>query len=367
MRILDFRFWILDCFLPRNPTTRNAETVKTTATFSIERTVRYRSITSSVAFGSCQNPKSKIQNYTLLAVFLLTLPHLAVAHPGWGLVIDRQGSVYFTDLERVWKIDAEGRVSVFVEDVHTHDLYLDDAGMLYGEHEWYEQSTQTFHTRYWKATPEGRVSDISEEEAARFFDRWDAEGNRYRLTNDREKAVVLKTTPQGETRRIAGGAFGYADGPGHAARFRLFGTSTWGPDGRIYVTNGGLLRAVSTDGTAATLAGPEQGFPHSVQDNGRPRYSALLGLAVAADGTVYFADIDQRKVFKITPDGALTTVLEPDALWIPVGIALDGNDVYVLEYRRDFASPTNRIGPSGPRVRKLSPDGSVTLVGVADR
>ena len=307
------------------------------------------------------------QFWIFLALFALFLPRLALAHPGWGLVIDDHRNIYFTDLERVWKIDPEGRVSVFIKDVHTHALYLDDAGTLYGEHEWYEQHTQTFHTRYWKATPDGHVSDITEEEAARFFDRWDMQGNRYRLFNDREKAVVTKTTPEGETRLLAGGPFGYVDGPGSEARFRLFGTSVWGPDRCLYVTNGGLVRKVTPDGTVSTLVGPDQGFPHSVQDNGRPRYSALLGLAVAPDGTVFFADIDQRTVFKITPDGTLSPVLEPDTFWTPSGVTLIGNVVYVLEYRRDFASPTNRLGKSGPRVRKIAPDGSVTVVGVADR
>ena len=302
----------------------------------------------------------------LVLIIAIALPRLALAHPGWGIVVDEYGSVYFTDLERVWKIDPEGRASVFVEDVHTHELYIDEAGTIYGEHEWYEESSGTFHTRYWKAAPDGRVTQISDEEAARFFDRWDSEGNRYRLTNDREEAVVVKTTPQGTTTRIAGGAFGYADGPGPAARFRLFGTSAWGPDGRLYFTNGGLLRWLDSDGMVSTMVGPEQGFPHSVQDDGRPRYSALLGLAIAGDGTVYFADIDQRKLFEVTADGVVTVVLEPGVLWTPVGVTLVGSDVYVLECRRDFAAPTNRIGRTGPRVRKLVPDGSVTIVGVAD-
>ena len=300
-------------------------------------------------------------------LFTLALPQLALAHPGWGLVINGQGSVYFTDLERVWKIDPEGVVSIFIEDVHAHDLYLDEAGTLYGEHEWYEEHTETFHVRYWKASPEGHVSDISEDDAARFFDRWDAQGNRYHLFNDREKAVVTKTTPDGNTRRIAGGPFGYVDGAGQQARFRLFGTSVLGPDGSLYVTNGGLVRKIAPDATVTTLVGPDQDFPHSIQDNGRPRYSALLGLAVDADGTVFFADIDQRTVFKVTPDGTVTTVLSPEALWMPSGLTLVEGSLYILEYRRDFASPTNRIGKTGPRVRKINPDGTITIVGVADR
>jgi len=29
------------------------------------------------------------------------------AHPAWGIVVDSQKQVYFTDLESVWKIDGQ--------------------------------------------------------------------------------------------------------------------------------------------------------------------------------------------------------------------------------------------------------------------
>ena len=41
--------------------------------------------------------------------------------------------IYYTDLQRVYRIDANGERSVAVPDVHTHELRLDDPGNLYGE------------------------------------------------------------------------------------------------------------------------------------------------------------------------------------------------------------------------------------------
>lgn len=49
----------------------------------------------------------------LLLVFLL-LPEMVSAHPGWGIVLDRQGNVFYTDLENVWRIDASGRKTIAV-------------------------------------------------------------------------------------------------------------------------------------------------------------------------------------------------------------------------------------------------------------
>ena len=45
----------------------------------------------------------------LLLLLLSLLPVAVGAHPGWGIVLDRQGNVFYTDLENVWRIDAAGR------------------------------------------------------------------------------------------------------------------------------------------------------------------------------------------------------------------------------------------------------------------
>src|ERR671913_639806 len=62
---------------------------------------------------------------TVLSVSIgcLSLVGKAQAHPAWGIALDRQGHVYFSDLTTVWKVDAQGRVSVFraKDNRHTHD------------------------------------------------------------------------------------------------------------------------------------------------------------------------------------------------------------------------------------------------------
>ncbi|HUQ31177.1 MAG TPA: hypothetical protein VM095_03610, partial [Pyrinomonadaceae bacterium] len=82
----------------------------------------------------------------------------------------------------------------------------------------------------------------------------------------------------------------------------------------------------------------------------------LLGLAVDQQGNVFAADIDNRRVLKVAPDGRVTTLLRVDSPWSPSGLAYSNNDLFILEFR---ATPA---GTPAPRVRKLSPDGSVTLI-----
>ena len=72
-----------------------------------------------------------------LLLFLLVIPFSVLAHPGIGIVKDRQGNIYYTDLEQVWKLDKSGNKKIVVHNVHTNELYMDGEDNLYGEHSWY--------------------------------------------------------------------------------------------------------------------------------------------------------------------------------------------------------------------------------------
>ena len=87
------------------------------------------------------------------------LANTAQAHPAWGIAVDRKGQVYFSDLKTIWKIDAQGRLSVFrAGKDHTHELNIDEAGNLYGAENAYDPATQRFFSAIWKMTPAGGFS-----------------------------------------------------------------------------------------------------------------------------------------------------------------------------------------------------------------
>ena len=87
------------------------------------------------------------------------------AHPGIGLVYDGNKTIYYTDLKQVWKLNIEtGEKEVVVKDVHTHELYLDKEGSLYGEHYWYLESEVKFKNYIWKMNPDGVLNKIREDQ-----------------------------------------------------------------------------------------------------------------------------------------------------------------------------------------------------------
>lgn len=80
------------------------------------------------------------------------------AHPAWGIVVDRNNQIYFSDLETIWKVDARGKLTVFragVSGRHAHELSIGEDGNLYGADNSYEPSTRRFFSAVWKMTPAG--------------------------------------------------------------------------------------------------------------------------------------------------------------------------------------------------------------------
>ena len=293
------------------------------------------------------------------------LPAAAWAHPATGIVVDAQGRILFSDLETVWRLDAGGRLTVFrpaVRGRHVHELSIDREGNVYGADITYEPSTQKWVEAAWRRTPDGREETYLVEpttDPPRGISNWrDAAGNTYYVEQDRHtnrETLILKRTPRGDVTTLAGGAYGHADGRGTRAQFRAIGGMAFGGDGSLYVTDAGTLRRVWPNGDVRTLA---RGLEAQLPGDTETGYGGLMGLAVDAGGNVYVADYGRRRVLKVAADGQVSRVVRAEAPWSPSGVAMtrDGR-VLVLEVGLTLPNVN-----SGPRVRELSPDGTLKVL-----
>src|SRR6185503_13113101 len=139
-----------------------------------------------------------------------------------------------------------------------------------------------------------------------------------------------------------------------------------GPDGALYIAQPSAVLKLKMDGTFTTLASSIELKDRDVDypdHNPGSLIPSLRGLAVDADGTVFAAAVGCRAVVKISPAGKVETVLKAERPWSPTGVAVQGGDVYILEY-------TNANGNLNegwrPRVRKLAHDGKVTTLFTAE-
>jgi hypothetical protein len=306
------------------------------------------------------------------AAVIVILTTAALGHPASGIVVDRKGQVFFSDLETIWKLDSNRKLSVFrpgMSGRHVHELTIDDQDNIYGEDVSYEPATKKWISDVWKMTPEGALTYIvaPTTDPPRALTMWrDRDGNSYFIDQNnhlKQRTLLLRRTADGKVTTFAGGAYGHRDGKGTDAQFSSVGGLAFGADGSLYLTDGVSLRRVTMDGTVTTVAtnlNVRSSEDKPVLFEGL--YGSLAGLTVNRNGVVYLADAGNRRLLKITPEGKVEVALRADPPFFPNGaFATSSGDVYVLEVGFTLPNIT-----SGPRVRKITPDGKnviLTVVG----
>jgi sugar lactone lactonase YvrE len=275
----------------------------------------------------------------------------ASGHPSSGVVVDQRGNVFFSDLSRgLLKVDPQGKLTTFSKE-GGHWLALDTNGSFSNvvfeksAHwpRWFKRRTSAGERPALLAdggsplvvAPDGSLYYVCDE---RMIPAGQQIG---RLTPDGKETLVSP-----ELRRIAeemGGIKGLA----------------LGPEGSFFISYPKAVLRVARDGTFTTLLNPVvvpdcDKHPPAIQDA-----PALRGLVADARGVVYVAATGCRCVIKITPDAKVETVLKAESPWAPCGVALHGEEIYVLEHI-DANSEAHEDWP--PRVRKVGRDGNVTTL-----
>ncbi len=283
------------------------------------------------------------------AIFLLigwlAFVSSAAAHPGVGIVMDRRGNVFYTDLAQVWRIDPQGRKSVAVRSVHTHELALDAAGNLYGEHLWYEgDATKQWGYRVWRLSPAGALTDVIPKQRGFLHDFSfvrDGAGNMYWAEGgaQRSQTLIRKRAPDGAISTLA-------SCPG----CRDVRWMTAAADGTVLFIDAGDLVEVSPAGALRTVAKDLQDRAFTQPQVNQPHL--LMGLWTDAARNTYVAVYGARVVKKISPRGQVQIAVRSPFPWSPTGgfIAPNG-DLWLLE-----CSYTNAV-----RVRRIGKDGRATV------
>jgi len=104
-------------------------------------------------------------------------------------------------------------------------------------------------------------------------------------------------------------------------------------------------------------------------EGGEDSLVRTMGMAADAAGNLYVANYWKRAVMKVTPDGGLSTIVTSNWPWVPVGVAISGRDIYVLERMGNPYGPSTLLEVStladrlgSPRVRKISSNGTITTL-----
>jgi hypothetical protein len=265
-----------------------------------------------------------------------------IADPGVGMVIDSGGNVFYTDLERVWRISADGKKTVAVAGVHTHELHLDPQGNLYGEHLWYEgEATDKWGHRVWRRSPDGTVTDVyPAREGFRTdysFVR-DAAGASYWVERE-GRTRFRKRTADGEVSTLA-----------ECGQCRDVRWTAAASDGTLYFVDGTDLHEISPGG-AIRLRARELGRRKWNRPQAGDRH-VVMGLWTDSARNVYAAVYGAGEVRRVSPDGRSAVVARSPWPWSPSGGTFDRDgNLWLIEN-----SVTNAV-----RVRRIDRRGRSTV------
>ncbi len=307
--------------------------------------------------------KESFMKHLYLIIVVMVVVFLSAsnvsAHPAWGIVVDRQGQIYFSDLEAVWKIDTQGNLSIFREGVrgrHVHDITIDAEDNIYGLDNTYNPQTEKYPRSIWKMTPKGNFSYLVPMTNNLPLGRsiWrDSDGNTYSVepyNNEKKETKIIKRTPDGKTSLFAGGKYGYLDGQKDKAEFSVITDMAFGKDKAIYLTDTDKVRKIDKYGMVTTIYRKEV----LAKNQKSPKTSSrLYGLIVDEQNNIIVADSENRRVLKISPGGQSTALLSTEQPWSPNGVALNKSDFYVLEGWYDLSS-TLSILETGDVNKRLS-------------
>lgn len=277
----------------------------------------------------------------LATVLLLTLlaAATALAHPGAGIAVGKNGVVYYVDTRSgVFALDPQGRIT--------------------------KREGPAFH--WFAFDPQGRFRKTPFPSIP---------GAEFRAAGSDPTVVLSSDYP---VTIGADGKFYYPDGS-DGQRIRIVGIDpsgarsvratlppirrggevvVWlnglaaGADGSLYYTEDRAIRKIDARGQVTAVA-VNVAVPNCAAVPGEETDAPYLrGLAVAADGTIYVAASGCRAVLRVDRKGTVSVVLRATAPWSPTAVAVAGPDVHVLEY---LHTPTDNRQEWVPRVRKIRP------------
>jgi hypothetical protein len=295
------------------------------------------------------------RSLVILFVISIAIPTLPIgsahAHPASGIVVDDHGEVFFIDSgHALMKIDTTGKLETVRQIKDGHWLALDARGSFSHSQPKYFQ----------RVTGDGDVPALIYAGGGAPLVVGD-DGDFYYVSGPDDDTpgglTLTRETPDG-TRTKFSPALARAMHENDDGVLSL----TVGPNSAIYVGCWTAVFKVNKDASVTTVASPVKvtdcdfdPADHKASNRG----PLLRGIAVDSDGVIYAAATSCHRVIKITTDGQVSTVLKSERPWSPTGIAISGQDKYVLEY-------TNANGPATEgwrvRVRRIAGDGNVTTI-----
>jgi hypothetical protein len=281
--------------------------------------------------------KTKLLTLTIL----LLITNLAISHPGIGIVEDSKGNIFYSDLKQIWKISLNGRKTIAVQNVHTHELYIDNNDNLFGEHLWYNgERLNTWGHYVWKLSSTGVFEKvIPDKEGLRdesySFVR-DHGGHMFFADRKQDCQHVKVKKPDNTVTKLT---------------IQCFTNIRWmqvDRKGIVYVVDETDLKKINKQGVVKTIEAEVS--DRKLTNLYQKDQHSVYGIWDDKEGNIYTAVYTGRLIKKFTPDGKIEVVAETALPWSPSAGLVDRSDnLWILENSITGDVRVERITKDGTR------------------
>jgi len=240
----------------------------------------------------------------------------AFAHPGTGIIADKNGNVYFIHTGvGVTKISVDGKLTYIYKSVDGHWMCLDEKGFFANSQPKYFKRITSDGMKP-AILFAGGGSPIVVNKDGNFYYCGSPNGDLHpgakTIVKESEgnKQTILAPALEDTLNKLIDGITGLAAGK----------------DGSLYLACWNSLLKVTMKGEVTTLVDPlvvndcdEDPADHKEANRGLP---LLRGIDIDSANVIYAAATSCHRLLKITSDGKVNSILKSERPWSPTGVAV---------------------------------------------
>lgn len=279
----------------------------------------------------------------LIQLLILSIP--TIAHPSWGIVVDKDRNIYFADIAHngmgsVWKLTNKGELKLLLQNFHAHNVSLDKQNNLITAHGEVPHTLirinqngsidTLYHTRDYKDFFGGNCA-------------WSTKNEKI-IYGLREHKYLREMDINGTQKNIGN------------YQFKWNQSIYVSPDGTIYATeigiDNGCIVKIDTNGVSTFIA---RNLISKLDREKDKHNDILLGITEGCDGYIYVAETAGKRIVKVLKNGQTETFYNSANNWTPTAIDFFSGDAYILEYKETGKTV-------GPRIVKIDERGNKSII-----
>ena len=278
-----------------------------------------------------------IFSFTFILLYSIYIP--VSAHPSYGLIVTKEGDLYFCDVLHnsgtIWKYSDSGRLEKILTNVHSHYLFIDSKGLIWGTDHDYIPSSGKNDNVLWNLNSENKKNIVIPATS----DPREFSGVNFVV--DKNEVVYFDCENYIYKRDINSSSLLFAD-----YEFERIMSLQMDSKGNIYVVdnniNTGSVFKIKKTGHTELIKGNL--LEDDPADPPLPdlMHNMLYASFVDINGNIFIANSGSRRISRIDINGSVSHIYHSNTPWYPVAYVKYGEIEYIME--TGFQNNEN-IGP----------------------